>query len=307
MRTVAMGALLIILLLAGCEEEADDDTGGGDDDDSTGETGLAPCEFADAPVAFVDITQHAFTDSWTVSVNGRVWEVPYPSWHEVLRESESCRYMVYLPGNCDPPCAGGEACTAGGECVGWPEGVEAGTMTVEGLGDPQVIEAPDHAPGSYSVSVSLPLDQLAESSPVAVSLSGDVFPPVDLAARSVAQVETGLSADGLSIPDAEPVTITWTAGDDPDACVAVNLYTQNMGHGLPLINVMECVGPDSGSLIIPAEMTDIWPDWATPGACAGIDCPYSEVVRYTRHVVPTDAGDAWLTVSSGSLFPLLGE
>ena len=80
-----------------------------------------------------------------------------------------------------------------------------------------------------------------------------------------------------------------------------------MGHGLPIINVMECVGPDTGSLAIPAEMTDIWPNWVTPGVCVGIDCPYSELARHTRQIVPTEAGDAWLTVRSSSLFKLLGE
>jgi len=44
-----------------------------------------------------------------------------------------------------------------------------------------------------------------------------------------------------------------------------------------------------------------------PDACAGIDCPYSEVVRYTRQIATTGAGDAWLTVSDTSMFRLLGE
>ena len=309
MRIARIGAaLVLLLLLPGCPGGDDDDTSAGDDDDdSAAGPGLAACEFADAPVASFDIRQHAFAESWTVSVSGRVWAEPYPSWHEVLRESESCRYMTFLPGNCDPPCEGTELCTSGGECVGWPEGVAAGTMTVEGLGDPLVIEAQDHAPGSYGDSVSLSLDELDGPNPIRVSLAGDVFPAVELEAHAVSQVVTVLEAGGLSIPDAEPVTVTWNAGNDPDACAAVNLYTQNMGHGLPIINVLQCVGPDTGSLTIPAEMTDIWPDWATPDACAGIDCPYSEVVRYTRQIVETDPGDAWLTVSSTSVFMLLGE
>ena len=178
-------------------------------------------------------------------------------------------------------------------------------MTVEGLGDPVVIEPQDHAPGTYYASVST--EQFGEMAPVSVSLSGDVFPAVELAARGVEQVVADAAADGLSIPDAAPVTLTWNAGSDPGACVEVTLYTQNMGHGLPIINVMECVEPDTGSLTIPAEMTDIWPNRNTPGVCVGIDCPYSELTRYTRQIVPTEAGDAWLTVSSTSLFALLGE
>ncbi len=306
MRSATLGTLGIVLLLVGCPEEADDDTAS-DDDDSTGETGLAPCTFADAPVAIFDVTQHDYEASWVVSVTGRVWAEPYPVWHEVLRETADCRYMTYLPGSCDPPCVGGEICSAGGECVGWPEWVAAGTLTVEGLGDPWVLEAEDYAPGSYYDSATLPLDQLPESTPISISLAGDEFPALDLAARSVAPVVTLLEVEGLSIPDAEPVTVTWNGSGDPDACAAVNLYTQNMGHGLPIINVMQCVGPDTGLLTIPAEMTDIWPDWATPEVCAGIDCPYSEVVRYTRQIAETDAGDAWLTVSARSYFRLLGE
>jgi hypothetical protein len=305
MRTASILTALLFAILAGCDDPTDDDTVA-DDDDSTGEPGLAPCTFADAPVARFAVTQRG-ADEWSVSVTGEVWEEPYPSWHQVLRESENCRYMVYLPGSCDPPCAGGELCTADSECVGWPTGVAAGTMTVEGLGDPLVIEPLDHAPGSYYTSLTLPLDQFGELAPISVSLSGDIFPAVELAARGVSQVVADAAADGLPIPDAEPVTVSWNAGQDPGACAEVHLYTQNMGHGLPIINVMECIGPDIGSLTIPAEMTDIWPDWTTPGVCAGIDCPYSEVVRHTRQIVPTDAGDAWLTASSRSQFKLLGE
>lgn len=302
---------LAIALLAGCDNQADDDTAGDDDtvgdDDSAAEPGLAPCTLADAPVASFEVAQYAFADSWTIAVTGNVWEEPFPSWHEVLLQTENCRYMIYLPVTCNPPCDFDEICTSGGECVGWPAGVAAGNLTVEGLGDPPVLDPEEYAPGSYYESLSIPLDQFGEWSPVSLSLTGDTFPALDLSARGVADVVADVEADGLSIPDAQPVTVTWNASSDPNACAQVNLYTQNMGHGLPIMNVMECVGPDTGSLTIPAEMTDIWPDWATPEACAGIDCPYSEVVRYTRQIVETEAGDAWLTVWARSQFRLLGE
>jgi len=299
---------LAIALLAGCDNPTDDDTVGDDDDnDSAAQPDLAPCTLGDAPVAMFEVAQHAFADSWTVTITGNVWQEPYPSWHEVLLETDNCRYMVYLPGNCNPPCELNELCTYESECVAWPTGEAAGTLTVEGFADPLDIEPQDHAPGSYYDSLSLPLDQLAEKAPITFSLAGDTFPAVNLHARTVADVIADVEEDGLSIPDAQPVTLTWNAASDPQACAQVNLYTQNMGHGLPIMNVMECVGPDIGSLTIPAEMTDIWPDWATPEFCAGIDCPYSEIVRYTRQIVDTEAGEAWLTVWATSQFLLLGE
>jgi len=305
MRIVTLA--LTFALLAGCDSGADDDTVGGDDDDSAVAPGLAPCTLADAPVAWFEIAQHALADTWSLAVTGQVWDEPFPSWHDVLLETDSCRYSVYLPGTCNPPCEGGDLCTAAGECVGWPDGVEAGTLTIDGLADPLVLEPLEHAPGSYGATVSVYQDQFGEKDPVTVSLEGDTFPALALAARGVAEVEADVGGDGLSIPDAQPVTVTWNSGSDAQACAQVNLYTQNMGHGLPILNVLECVGPDIGSLTIPAEMTDIWPDWTTPEACAGIDCPYSEVVRYTRQIVETDVGDAWLTVQTSSQFRLSGE
>ncbi len=300
--------LLLLATGSGCPGEGAEETtadGGGGTAGSAGGGGtagsaLAPCELGEAPSAKFTVSQRALPDRWSLTVSGRLRESPRPSWHQVLAETDSCRYMVYFPGACDPPCESDEICTGDGECLGWPEGVSGGELTVTGLGEPLVLH--DEVVGSYFATLEVLKNQFGELTPVRFDLSGDAFPAVTLSARAVAEVVVG--AEELVVAN-EAVAVTWVAGNDPEACVQVNLYTANGGHGLPIYNVLECVGPDSGSLTIPAEMAESWPPWTTPGLCAGVDCPYSEVVRYTRQVVDTDAGEAELTVSAIGRFRLL--
>jgi len=286
--------LVTLLWFPACLEQADDDAG--DDDAGDDDSHEAPCAFLDPPAASITVEQHVTEGDWSLYVTGQVRDGPAPAWHEVLVEDGACRYMVFLPGFCDPPCEYDEVCTGDGECVGWPAGLPAGTLTVEGLGASMALEAEDYDPGLYVGYTSLPLDQFGEGTPVAVALEGDDFPAVELEARGVDALDSGLSEAGLQWTDGQPATLTWTAGGDPEACVEIWLYTANTGHGLPITHVAQCVGADTGALVVPTEVTDPFPPWTTPEACAGVDCPYSELRRFTRSVADTAYGPAELVV-----------
>ncbi len=271
--------------------------------DDTASAHLATCTFADAPSANFEVTSQDRHDGTWAYMSGRVMDGTEPSFHTLALESEQCRYYYYLPTSCDPACEGGALCVSG-DCVDWPEGLSAGTLTIEGLGETLTVEPEPHVPGTYYTYLAIGDDTIAESGLIRLSLEGDDFPAVDLRALGVAAIETPAEDDGLLMQSGQAATLEWDEGDEPKACVEVWLYTSNTGHGQPIANVMHCVASDTGSLTIPEEMVDIWPPFETPGLCAGIDCPYSELVRYTRHVVNTDAGDAWLTVAMQASFPL---
>jgi hypothetical protein len=263
----------------------------------------APCTLAPAPSALFELQQVQEDTGWELHASAAVFDGPYPHWQTTLLDSEHCRYGYYVPSTCSPECEGDAFCVDG-DCIGWPDGIAAGDITVEGLGEPLVMSESETRPGHYHASVARGFEAFGEGSPLRFSAVGDVFPAVELGARGVSQVETPASIRGLRWTHGQEVTLAWEAGSDPAACVSIELYTMAYGHGTPLANLLECVVPDSGSYAFPVELVDLFPEWDTPGVCVGNDCPYSEIRRFTRHIVSTDAGDAWLSAWTSARFPL---
>lgn len=282
---------LISLIVLGCSRG--DDTA----------VDLSPCTISTAPSAMFELHQVEEEAGWELHASALVLDGPYPSWQQTLLESEHCRYGYYLPTSCEPECPDGSFCT-GGECLGFPDGLDAGTLTVEGLGEPLQLEVSETRPGSYHTSVELGFDAFGEGSPVRFSATGAAFPAVELAARGVSLITTPATEDGLRWTHGDEVTIEWNAGADPDACVTLHLGTQAFGHGTPLANLLECIVPDTGSYTFPVELVDLFPEYDTPGLCVGNDCPWPEIRRVARQVVSTEGGDAWLSVWTGDRFPL---
>ncbi len=264
---------------------------------------LAPCTLASAPSALFELKQQEDDGALELHASAYVFDGPYPRWQTTVLEDEHCRYGYYFPTTCEPECDNDAYCVDG-DCVAWPEGIRAGTVTVEGLGEPLVLESSESWLGRYWGSVTVDLDAFGEGSPVRFSASGGDFPAVELAARGVSLLETPAAEDGLRWTHGQEVEIEWNAGGDSEACVSLHLYTQAFGHGTPVANVLECVVPDTGSYRFPVEFVDLFPEYSTPGMCAGNDCPYSEIRRFTRQIVGTEAGDAWLTVWAGERFAL---
>ncbi|MFH1467231.1 MAG: hypothetical protein ABIO70_22795 [Pseudomonadota bacterium] len=264
---------------------------------------LAPCVLTAAPSALFQVQQVEEEEGWEVHVSGQVFDGPIPRWQTTVLESEHCRYGYYLPTTCQPECDRGSYCVDG-DCLGWPEGISGGTLQVDGVGERLVLAMEDARPGHYHESVELPFDAFDEGSPVRFATSGDQFPAVRLAARGVRRIETPAAERGLSWTHGQEVTLTWDAGGDPEACVSVELYTQSYGHGTPIANLLECVGPDTGSFTFPVEFVDLFPEYDTPGVCAGTDCPYPQIRRFTSQIISTAAGDAGLMVWTDDRFPL---
>ncbi len=91
------------------------------------------------------------------------------------------------------------------------------------------------------------------------------------------------------------------AGDDPDACVRLDIRAPTRGHGLTITAFLSCVGPDDGLITVPAGLLALFPESACP-VNAGADCHYSELTRYTAQTVETISGDLTLEVRSAVYF-----
>ncbi|MFH1834413.1 MAG: hypothetical protein ABH877_05255 [bacterium] len=292
--------LMVLFAPAGCDgtEELPEPDGLVED--------LAPCGFAAPPAALIEVSQSydIFHSGVSTRIGGQVQDGPYPVFHETFLQEGSCRYVKVAYGDCDPPCGAGEVCVAGDTCAPYPTGLSGGTLTIQGLGDDIAIEPEDWSPGTYFGPAGLPANLFDETDIVGATLQGDGFPAVSLVARGVALIDADLVQTGFTVVDGEDAEITWTAGPDPDACVRVVLNGFNQAHGAPLADIIECEGPDTGSLIIPQALVEAFPPGTTPEVSNNYDWPHSELTRYTRSVQLVDEGPAELMVHSTALFLL---
>ncbi len=315
------------LMAGGCpsgdQRSDDDDTLGDDDttagDDDTGDDDavpVAPCAFGDLSAAAVHVAEVYGTDpygqwTWAGAVDAWVWDRPWDKvhgigvFHHVEVEEGACRALSLDPGGCDGPCGPGEMCAADGTCQEvWAQGASAGTLTVTGVGDTLELEPSGSAyiTGLYH-TYTAPSDLFAAGDTVTASFSGDVFPASTVSARGVAPMDTGLAGTFLPLVDGQDLVLSWTPGPDPDACVELIVNGHNAAHGLPLGDIIWCVGPDDGTLTVPQAVVEAFPygTWlgGFDGACCeGLDCPVSEFSRFTRNAVEAAPGQVELIVRS---------
>lgn len=266
-----------------------------------------PCGFHEPALGSVDVSlrHDLFHADLYGRVEGLFLDGPLPGFHEVVAVEGACRHRKLVAGPCDPPCSGGELCAAGGQCIAYPNQIGAGTLTVDGLADALSVEPDAYFVGTYDGPGGLDASLFGAGDPVFAELAGDAFPAVSLGARGVAAMDTELTWTGLALPAGEDVTVSWTPGADPAACVALTLYGFNAVHGAPIADIVECVTSDTGAVVVPAALAAQLPTSGTPDVTSGFDWPHSELTRYTRQTVETDAGAARLTVDSTTYFQLL--
>jgi hypothetical protein len=285
-----------------------DETDGGQDEIDAGTdeivVDLDPCGFADAPAALIDVSVRydVFHSGAYARIEAKIQDGPYPTFHEVAMEEGGCRYLKVAYGNCDPACPNGEVCVIGDVCVPYPSDQYGGTLTIVGLGDPIELEPEDWSPGTYTGPAGLPADLFDSSDTVGADLAGDDFPALTLGAKGVATIDPDLTENGFEMVDSQDAEITWTPGPDPNACMRVVINGFNQAHGAPLADIIECEGPDTGSLTIPQSFVEEFPHGATPEVTSSYDWPHSELTRYTRSSKEVAEGPARLIVRSTAYF-----
>jgi len=322
MRVHPSWALFAALLLLGCPGD-DDDSGGGDDDttpadddtgdddttpgddDSSGDDDTAgdPCTFPDPPTATIEVVEEVTYGTPYARVSAWVGDTRFPAYHEVTLAEGACRYLSLAYGNCEPPCdPTTEVCTAADVCEPYPVGLSAGVLDVTGLAVPVTVEASEWSPGYYWGSWDLPADIYGPGDGITASFDGDGFDALSLSAEGVADMDSPLEGAHLEMIDGQDAEVTWTPGPDPDVCVRVEVNGVNAAHGLPLMDIIECVGTDTGSLVIPAALVEEFPPGQSQEICVGHDCPPSVLSRYTRASTQTSHGLAEMLVRNTVYF-----
>jgi hypothetical protein len=267
---------------------------------------LDPCGFADPPAALVDVSINydIYHSGAFARIEGLVQDGPYPTFYEIVHEEGGCRYLKAAFGSCDPMCPNGEVCVIGDVCVPYPNPLSGGTLTVSGLGEPIEIVAEDWNAGLYTGPAGLPADMFDSSDSVGAKFEGGDFPAVTMGAKGVDTINPDLVETEFEMVDGQDAQITWTPGADPEACIRVVLNGLNATHGAPLSDIIECEGPDTGSLAIPQAFVEDFPYGTTPEVTSGYDWPHSELTRYTRSSVDEAQGPARLLVRSTAYFLL---
>jgi hypothetical protein len=207
-----------------------------------------------------------------------------PRFHRLEMEEGSCRFWSWSVQTCDD-CEG--ICDAEGSCVPYPTQLSAGTLTVSGLVDGSVTMAPSEY--GYYPEQGFPDDLYEPGAAISASFAGgpDLM-AFELEARGVDPIEIDLvdggselgDRDALRLEDGSDLTLSW-APARPGTRVLLEIKSENQGHGLPIDALIECEGPDTGSLTVPRAMVEAFPLKGYAYICVGRDCPFSTLTRYT--------------------------
>ena len=300
----SVACLVFAMLLGGCPEgRDDDDTGADDTTPGDDDTAIDPCTFPSPPTATIEVVEEITTGTPYARVSAWVGDTRFPAFHEVTLAEGACRYLSLAYGNCDPPCdPTTEVCTAADVCETYPVGLSAGVLDVAGLVVPVSVETSAWSPGHYWGPWDLPADIYRPGDGIKAAFDGNDFDALSLSAEGVEVMDSPIQDTYLQMVDGQDAEVTWTPGPDPDVCVRVEINGANAAHGLPLMDIIECVGTDNGSLVIPAALVEEFPPDRAPEFCVGHDCPPSELSRYTRASTQTSHGLVELLVRNTVYF-----
>lgn len=165
---------------------------------------------------------------------------------ESAREG-NCRLVSYTASTCDPACAGDQACVAG-SCVDYPTRASRGPLGWIFPGGERTVE-PDgtnaydaFAQEATEGPMSLEIEGETLQTPVAPSLTADGDWSASLSGRG--------SGDGV---------LAWS---NPMEGARVRLHMTDCtgSHGGLAANELECEGPDTGELVIPAAFMQVMED-----------------------------------------------
>lgn len=228
-------------------------------------------------------------------VRARFSSAALPAFHVQSMEMGACRLFEHTPGFCGQNCGFG-ICIAPDVCVPYPTYVSVGDLAVSGL-KTNVSLTYESIGGSYRPGPEPP-ELFDPGDPVGATASGDVIAGFSLSAFGVAPLVVGVTGHTLTVPNGADFVFTWTAAPNQSARVRLTLRTANQGHGLPWDAIIVCDAPDTGSLSIPRELIEAFPEVVAAEICAAIDCPPSDALRYTRDSVDGVAGEIELLVGS---------
>lgn len=217
-----------------------------------------------------------------------------PVFHQEVMREGACVLRRYQPSQCTPACTDG-LCVATDVCEPWPTYESAGRLVATGLHAPLEMAGTE---GHYAPDGALPADLFADDATVTATAEGAAFPPHAVTAGGVPPIVAAITGGVITLAPGQDHTLRWTPATD-DARVRVTLNSNNTGHGLPYLGIIECDAPDhAGQVTIPAAMVDAFPPTQAWEICAGTDCPPSTIRRYRRGATIIGSTEVELVLAS---------
>ena len=187
-------------------------------------------------------------------VFGKIYDGASPSlviWTEAATEG-ACTLLTPRVPFCNQPCAGGAVCVGNDVCQDYPTARSVGTVRVTGLHSASGVSEFSMTPvaNTYQIVESLPYPAFAESEDVVFEASGDFFPAFSLHSKGILPLEVLNGA--ITLESNKAVDLTWappTQAGSSRIQVEVDISYHGGTKGK-----IECDGPDSGSLRIPAAL-----------------------------------------------------
>ena len=237
-----------LLLLAACGSSAGDASSPTCRGPAASPPEAGPLPYRACPlVAKVGEFRIERTERFT-GVSGSVAEAIVPGdLRELVAETAGCRLLRRRLLACDPTCAPGMTCGDGGRCVRYPDNLDAGTVTLDGLLCP-VTMRPDPTGRRYWDS-TLPHPAFEAGAPIRLTASGGALPPFALAGQGVSPL--ALDESTLRLTPDQPLRVTWRPGGPGPARVELSFALDQ--HGVTP-STLVCEAPDTGSFEVPADL-----------------------------------------------------
>jgi hypothetical protein len=216
-----------------------------------------------------------------------------------VMEAGDCRLLVLRPPTCDPACPSDWWCQADGRCDLDNVGVDAGPVTITGIGAPLELRFDEGYVGFGDELTPTAGAVITAEAPGGTWVGGTAAGfAVAGTAPEVFDVDLG---DGVVALDAAAGTsIAWTASARSDAFYRLRIATPH-GHGGASDQVIRCAGPDRGEVSIAAELIAGFPALAVP-SCVGLTCVPAELSRFTRATAATADGEVTLELGATRWF-----
>lgn len=214
------------------------------------------------------------------SVAGSISQAVIPAEvREVVIESDGCRLLRKRNLVCLPRCTPGETCGEGGNCIPYPENLDAGIVTLSGLA-----RSVRMTPGATSRTYwdnTLPHPGFQPGASIRLETTGGDIQPLSLRGWGVSPLL--LPEQSLRLETEQPFQLLWQRGPEGPARVQLTISVDQ--HGTTPASLV-CEGDDSGVLMIPGPLVTAL---LTAGASG---YPTASLARQTADATPVSGGCA---------------
>ncbi len=215
-------------------------------------------------------------DENRTSIVGAINDGPTPPSiiYEKLMTVNKCSLYKTLHPSCEPSCGIDGACVAKDSCQPYPNAIDAGTVTVNGLKIANV-KTPftmDFIVVGYQPVVTVDFPPFSEGDTITLAAAGKgTMPPFTLMARGISPL--ALHNDSVPCGDHQPIDLQWTKATIPGIST-IFVFIDISYHGGSKGKI-ECDCEDNGSLTVAASLMDSLKSFGISGF------PKVEVTRIT--------------------------